>query len=67
MAKTRHHRKCKSNGGTFAKRNISRVKSSLHQAFHILFSNKNTYGIAQVLNDTWIDPDYILIVKKRNP
>lgn len=67
MGKTRHHRKCKSNGGTFTKRNISRVDSTLHQAFHKLFVNADTFGIAQILNDTWIDPDYILIVKRRNP
>lgn len=65
MALQRHHRKCKSNGGTYARRNISKVKPTEHQAFHILFSNKDAYGIAEILNDTWIDPDYILIVKRR--
>lgn len=65
MAKQRHHRKCKSNGGTRIKRNISKVKPTEHKAFHILFSNKDTYGIAEILNETWIDPDYKLIVVRR--
>lgn len=66
MGKQRHHRKCKSNGGTFAKRNISKVNSKLHQSFHNLFANADTYRIAEILNETWIDPDYKLIVVKRN-
>lgn len=65
MAKQRHHRKCKSNGGTYAKRNISKVKPTEHQAFHILFSNKDTYGIAEILNTIWIDPDFKLVVRRR--
>jgi len=64
--KQRHHRKCKSNGGTFAKRNISLVKPTDHQAFHQLFSNEDTFGIADILNLTWIDPNYKLIVVRRN-
>lgn len=65
MAKNNHHRKCKSNGGTRAKRNISRVKMTDHKAFHQLFSNRDTYEIARILNETWIDPDYRLIVVKK--
>jgi len=65
MAKQRHHRKCKSNGGTYAKRNISKVKPTEHQAFHILFSNGDTFRIADILNETWIDPDYKLVVIRR--
>jgi len=65
MAKNRHHRKCKSNGGDYSKRNISRVKMDEHQAFHKLFLNNDTYGIARILNETWIDPDYKLVVIRK--
>lgn len=65
MARNRHHRKCKSNGGTYAKRNISKVKMDEHQAFHKLFSNCDTYGIARILNEIWIDPDFELIVRRK--
>ena len=65
MAKQRHHRKCKSNGGTYAKRNISKVKPNEHQAFHILFSNRDTFGIVEILNTIWIDPDFKLVVVKK--
>jgi len=41
------------------------VKPTEHQAFHILFSNRDTYEIAEILNKTWIDPDYKLIVVRR--
>lgn len=66
MGTQRHHRRCKSNGGTYAKRNISLVNEIEHQAFHTLFVNNDTYGIAEILNKIWIDPDYQLIVVKRN-
>lgn len=66
MGLQKHHRKCKSNGGTRIKRNISIVKPNFHQAYHIMFANADTFGIAKILNETWIDPDYKLIVVKRN-
>lgn len=66
MALQRHHRKCKSNGGTYARRNISKVKPTQHQAFHTLFANADTYRIAEILNETWIDTEYFLVVRKRN-
>jgi len=65
MAKQRHHRKCKSNGGTRTKGNIVKVKPSLHQSFHHLFKNGDAYKIAGILNETWIDPMYKLIVIKK--
>jgi hypothetical protein len=65
MALEKHHRKCKSNGGTYAKRNISKVKPTEHQAFHILFKNLDTYGIVKLLNEVWIDPDFKLIIFKK--
>jgi hypothetical protein len=63
--KQRHHRKCKSNGGTFAKRNISKVKPKPHEAYHTLFANADTFRVAEILNEIWIDPDYKLVVVRR--
>lgn len=62
---SRHHRKCRSNGGTNDKENIVYVSQVAHRAFHTLFANKNAYGIAQILNKIWIDPEYELIVRKK--
>lgn len=64
--RTTHHRKPKSIGGTNEERNISYVRDKEHQAYHLLFSNKTPYEISKILNDTWIDPDYELIVKKKD-
>jgi hypothetical protein len=64
--KQRHHRKCKSRGGTRANGNISKVKPTLHEAYHHLFGNADTFKIAEILNDTWIDPSFKLIVICRN-
>ena len=63
--KNRHHRKCKVNGGTYAKGNISRVKMDDHFAFHLLFGTRDAYGIAKILNETWIDRDFELIVRRK--
>jgi len=65
MSKNRHHRKCKINGGSNTKRNISIVKKTEHQLFHAFFGTLDTFGIAQKLNETWVDPSFKLIVVKR--
>ena len=39
--KNRHHRKPRSRGGLSGKKNISRVISSTHVAFHYLFNSRN--------------------------
>lgn len=62
---SRHHRKCRSNFGTDDESNISLVLDHHHKAFHLLFLNKDIYGIARILNETWIDPDYKLVVVKK--
>ena len=62
---TRHHRIPKSKGGTFAPENISNVPHHKHKAFHLLFHNWSVYTIAKILNEVWIDKDYILVVKPR--
>ena len=65
MARTRHHRKCKSNHGGNERSNISFVTKGAHRAWHLLFANMNAYGIAKVINEIWLDPYYELIVVKR--
>lgn len=65
MSQDKHHRKCRSNGGTDEPRNISSVKSNKHRAYHLLFRNFPAPRIAQLLNEVWLDPDWVLIAKKR--
>ena len=61
--KNRHHRKARSNGGKSNQGNVVRVNKDLHDSFHHLFGNATVHEIAKILNDTWINPDYKLIVK----
>jgi hypothetical protein len=63
---TGHHRRCRSNGGTDARSNISVVTDVQHKAFHTLFGNATTEVIAEILNETWIDPSWELIARRRN-
>ena len=63
-----HHRKAKVNGGSgkISSGNMIEVDVLKHRAFHLLFGTKNTEQIAAILNKTWIDVDYELVVRKRN-
>jgi len=58
---TRHHRKPRCRGGGGLKNNISKVPENLHQAYHLLFGEGHPEKVAAILNNTWIDTDYILI------
>jgi len=60
-----HHRKAKSRGGNSKPRNLSRVPRHLHVAYHKLFTNMQPDQIAALLNETWVDPDFILIAVRR--
>ena len=62
-----HHRKPRSLGGDNSDRNVIHVKSSQHQAWHTLFYNCKPHQIAFIINTTWIDPDYEVVVVKKNP
>ena len=66
MAKTKHHRKpaCMSGGNN--KRNIVRIPDKFHRAYHLLFGPGDPHEIARRLNETYIDPDYELVVRRRN-
>ena len=63
---SKHHRKPKTKGGNSKPRNISHVPEWQHIAFHQLFGNKQPHEIAEILTRTWIDPDYIIIARRRN-
>ena len=58
----RHHRKCRSNGGSNHVTNISMVKSGKHESWHHLFKNFTAFKIAEIINEKWLDPDFKLIV-----
>lgn len=63
---SRHHRRCRSKGGTNHPSNISVVKNNQHRAYHVLFGNKDPEEIAEILNVTWISPDcYFICVRRR--
>lgn len=60
-----HHRKCRSNGGSNDERNKSLVTSVSHQAWHTLFGNSQPETIVQIINKTWLDPDWEVVVRRR--
>ena len=60
-----HHRKPRSQGGTSEDRNMSHVSVAKHRAWHTLFKNFTPEEIAKIINDTWIDCDYRLVVMRR--
>ena len=63
---TMHHRIAKVRGGNNTPSNISLVPDKKHKAFNLLFTGSPTpYYIAKVLNETWIDPRYELVVRRR--
>ena len=53
-----HHKKCKSNGGSSANRNLVAVDPKYHEAWHMLFRNWDAYAIAETINKVWLDPDF---------
>lgn len=61
-----HHRKPTSIGGTSEDRNISYVNRKQHEAWHTLFSNHTAPTIVAIINEKWIDPDYEIIVRRKN-
>jgi len=61
----RHHRKARSLGGTNHPDNISVVPERKHAAYHLLFNEGNIAHVVKVLNSTWIDPEYELVIKRK--
>ena len=46
--------------------NLSLVPDKKHQAWHLLFSNHTVHVIANIINQTWIDSNFELIVRRKN-
>ncbi len=61
----RHHRKPRSIGGGNERKNISFVPRHLHEHWHGLFQNWTAQQIADEINQTWLDPDFIFVVQRR--
>jgi hypothetical protein len=62
---TRHHRKPSSIGGTDDEENISIVPFNQHCAWHLLFANHSAETIAAIINERWLDTDYMFICVPR--
>lgn len=62
---TRHHRKCRSNGGQTNDRNVVHVEQSKHQAWHTLFCNYHPEKIAHIINHVWLDPEFEFVVRRK--
>lgn len=66
---TRHHRQARSNGGTRKSRsgrdNFSVVPANHHEAWHLLFGNREVWEIADIINEVWLDPDFRLVVEEK--
>lgn len=58
---TRHHRCPRSLGGKHEGENISFVPEKLHNAYHLLFANNPVTKIADIMNEHWVDPEYVLV------
>ena len=62
---SKHHRKCRSNGGSNAASNISFVTVEAHRAWHFLFQNKTPEEIAKIINEVWIESSVQFVVVKK--
>ena len=62
---TLHHKKCQSNGGATNSRNCVEIMQFLHNSWHNLFRNYQPDQIAQVINETYLDPDYYFVCIKK--
>lgn len=60
-----HHRVPVSRSGSDEETNISIVAVRSHESYHFLFSNLSPEGIAKMLTERWIDPNYEMIARKR--
>jgi len=60
-----HHRCPETLGGKSVPRNISTVPCNKHRAWHLLFKNHTPQRIAEIINKTWIDPDWEMVVVQR--
>lgn len=52
---SKHHKKCRSNGGGDEPKNLSFVSQKQHQSWHYLFQNWEAERIAKDINERWMD------------
>ena len=62
MRTNRHHRRPRSQKGSGAPRNISRVSVLKHIAWHDLFGNMTAEEIVEEINRVWLDPDFFMVL-----
>lgn len=62
-----HHRRSKRTGGGNNAENLSRVPIKAHHEYNRLFRDGHMHPteMAKMLTDTWIDPDWELIARKK--
>ena len=62
-----HHRKPKVKGGSgkLNSPNMVEVRVDHHRAYHLLFGTENPTEVARILTETWIDPDWELIARRK--
>ena len=67
--KNKHHRKCRSNGGTQGtykgEKFIVWVDAKKHTLWHLLFNNNSPEQIIDEINRQWIDPRFEITLKRR--
>ena len=61
----RHHRRPRSLHGDNSPRNISIVDVESHTLWHRMFQNMPPREIVEEINRVWIDPDYKLILTRK--
>ncbi len=64
---TRHHKKCRANGGTDEPENISMLPEKYHTSWHTLFKTYDAHTIARLINKFYLDPafEFIVVPKKQ--
>lgn len=62
----RHHRRPQAQGGAGSD-DVVIVPKHLHRAWHALFNGfLDPHDIAKIINDTWLDSRYVLVVRRRH-
>ena len=62
---SRHHRKPSSRGGTESQENISFVPYNGHRAWHGFAKNLSPNEICELINEKYLDPEYMFICVRR--
>lgn len=62
---SKHHKKCKSNGGGNDRKNLSFVQRKAHTHWHALFYNYEAERIAEIINQYWLDPEWELVARRK--